>query len=754
MEKDKKVKLCFLISIIVVVFSGLMAYGFQTNFGSIDVQEIAITNSDGTKMVGKLYRPVGVDSAHPAPGILGIHGYNNDKDVQRGTSLELARAGFVVLAIDQIGHGDSGGALDAAFSTQIAGARTAYIWLARQPYVAGGMGVFGHSLGYISAFYFPLSGFPADVYAPNASIFETFPPSLQNFFVHRNVLHIWAEYEEFYTVDLSIVGLSNYTADMTVSEIYERGLIVTGMNAGLGYPNKGEVDTNYGDFSLGTAYREHYVKGSTHPGLTMDSSVNKESVAWMLQALKGYNYSDAWNAVAALGQAYLYTESFSGLALLFSFISVIFLAQILLTTKYFGNVKQPMPERIVTKKKLNWWIYATINTAMAGFVFVIFTDASNAWNFPTNAPILSMGMINNWLGFFFMSAAIAILLIGLWYHLSNKKERGMINPYDLGATYDSEVNLEYMEGKRYSWGKLTFYVGLIVLIFPIISQIFSSFDSYFVGWGDWLLIPWWGLWLIISSILVILGIVMLVTKLKEKMIWKTLGFLFLLVGGFFGWMWMHLLGYLWWAYWLFIPAFAILFVGVILMTNLKKKRHWGIFGKTVLLAGVLFGWMYLLVSIFQSAFLIEFRVFWAFDKLFTLERFVQFLMYLPMFIPFFLINGGILLFGQIRQKEAGSSFKTYFTWWSKIMYATLFGLIIVILVQYLGVTVSNYPYEGLPNAPIMYIQLMSAIPFYALLYFVMIFFFRKTGKIYLGAFFGAIITVWFLAVGTVFGVSL
>ncbi|MEJ2296780.1 MAG: CocE/NonD family hydrolase, partial [Candidatus Lokiarchaeota archaeon] len=507
-----------------------MAYGFQTNFGSIDVQEIAITNSDGTKMVGKLYRPVGVDSAHPAPGILGIHGYNNDKDVQRGTSLELARAGFVVLAIDQIGHGDSGGALDAAFSTQIAGARTAYIWLARQPYVAGGMGVFGHSLGYISAFYFPLSGFPADVYAPNASIFETFPPSLQNFFVHRNVLHIWAEYEEF----------------------------VTGMNAGLGYPNKGEVDTNYGDFSLGTAYREHYVKGSTHPGLTMDSSVNKESVAWMLQALKGYNYSDAWNAVAALGQAYLYTESFSGLALLFSFISVIFLAQILLTTKYFGNVKQPMPERIVTKKKLNWWIYATINTAMAGFVFVIFTDASNAWNFPTNAPILSMGMINNWLGFFFMSAAIAILLIGLWYHLSNKKERGMINPYDLGATYDSEVNLEYMEGKRYSWGKLTFYVGLIVLIFPIISQIFSSFDSYFVGWGDWLLIPWWGLWLIISSILVILGIVMLVTKLKEKMIWKTLGFLFLLVGGFFGWMWMHLLGYLWWAYWLFIPAFAIL----------------------------------------------------------------------------------------------------------------------------------------------------------------------------------------------------
>jgi hypothetical protein len=632
MEKNKKISLGFLISLVIVIFSGFMAYGFQTNFGTIKVQEVVITYSDGTDMVGKLYLPVGVDSAHPAPGILAIHGYNNDKDVQRGSSLELAKAGFVVLAIDQIGHGDSGGSLNPPgdFTTQILGASTAYVWLARQPYVAGGMGVIGHSMGYISAFYFPLFGLPADVYAPNASIFETFPPSLQNFYVHRNVLHIWAQYEEWYTINMTIVGSNNITAGMTVSQIYDQGLIVAGMNAGLGYPNKAAVDTNYGDFALGTAYREHYVTGTTHPGLTMDSGVNKEAVAWMLQALKGESYTDAWAAVAALGQTYLYTEGFSGFALLFSFITVIFLAQMLLTTKYFGSIKQPMPERIVTKKKLNWWIYASINTAIAGAFFILFTNASVDWNFPTNAPTLAMGMINNWLGFFLTTAPAALFLIGLWYFLSNRKERGSITPYDLGMTYSND--------------KLT--------------------------------------------------------------------------------------------------------------TSLKNKAHWNIFGKTVLLAAVLFGWMYLLVSIFQSAFMIEFRIFWSFAKVFTLQRFVQFLIYLPMFIPFFLLNGGVLLFGQIRQKEYGSSFKTYFVWWSKIIYATLIGLLVVLLVQYLGVTVSNYPYEGLGNAPIMYIQLMSAIPFYALLYFVMIFFYRKTGKIYLGAFFGAIITVWFLATGTLVGAAL
>jgi hypothetical protein len=69
--------------------------------------------------------------------------------------------------------------------------------------------------------------------------------------------------------------------------------------------------------------------------------------------------------------------------------------------------------------------------------------------------------------------------------------------------------------------------------------------------------------------------------------------------------------------------------------------------------------------------------------------------------------------------------------------------------------VSNYQFEGYPNAPIMYLQLMLAIPLFGLLYFIMIFFFRKkTGKIYLGSIFGAIVCLWFLEVGTVVGAAL
>ena len=111
-----------------------MSYGFQTNFGTIDVQEVAIVDEfGGHKVVGKLFRPVDATIGTPAPGVLGLHGYNNDKDVQRGTALELARAGFVVLVIDQIGHGDSEGSL----TWYLQGADSAYKWLAGLSFVNG-----------------------------------------------------------------------------------------------------------------------------------------------------------------------------------------------------------------------------------------------------------------------------------------------------------------------------------------------------------------------------------------------------------------------------------------------------------------------------------------------------------------------------------------------------------------------------------------------------------------------------------------
>jgi len=630
MEKDKRIKLCFLISVIIIFFSGGMSAAFQNNFGRIDVQEVAIVDDLGNKIVAKLYRPIGVSASNPAPGILGIHGYNNDKDVQRPASLELAKAGFVVLAIDRAAHGDSEG--DTEYLVGCLNA--AYKWLEGLPFVNGStvkgetkMGLFGHSMGYIVAAMNP---------GHDACVFETFPPFLYNFAVLHNVLHIWSEYEEWYDLPFAYITgtlpTPLYSSDWTVAQVKTQGMSILETNAGVA-PGTGAVDTNYGNFGTGNAYREHYAVGLTHPGQTMDQKVTAEIVAWMLQGLKGKSEADAWNIAAITGQTYLGVELFGGLALLFSFVSVIFLSLLLLKTKFFEEVKQPMPERVVTKSKKLWWIFASVNTVIAALFFGLFTHADVHWSIDDSgtwgAP-WHMGMMNNWAGFYLTTAAAAVFLVSLWYIIFNRKERGSITLYDLGVTYDNEK---------------------------------------------------------------------------------------------FG-------------------------------TTIKNKAHWQIFGKTALLAIILFGWMYMLVSIFQTFFLTEFRIFWTFAKMFTIQRFLMFLLYLPIFIPFFLLNGGVFLFGQIRQEESSTSIKTHLIWWAKTLFAMLFGLLILFLIQYIGVAISNYPYNGWWINPIMPLQLMSVIPLSALVYFFMIFFYRKTGKIYLGSFFAAIITVWFFSVGTIFAAGL
>ena len=51
--------------------------------------------------------PPNATAQTPAPGILAVHGYINSRETQDGFAIEFARRGYVVLALDQTGHGYS-----------------------------------------------------------------------------------------------------------------------------------------------------------------------------------------------------------------------------------------------------------------------------------------------------------------------------------------------------------------------------------------------------------------------------------------------------------------------------------------------------------------------------------------------------------------------------------------------------------------------------------------------------------------------
>ncbi len=96
----------FALGLALTLAGSLLAHFVQTA-GGIRVTDVRFQGADGSTMSALLYVPPGVTAATPAPGILAVHGYINSRETQSGFAIEFARRGYVVLALDQRGHGYS-----------------------------------------------------------------------------------------------------------------------------------------------------------------------------------------------------------------------------------------------------------------------------------------------------------------------------------------------------------------------------------------------------------------------------------------------------------------------------------------------------------------------------------------------------------------------------------------------------------------------------------------------------------------------
>lgn len=193
----------------------------------------------------------------------------------------------------------------------------------------------------------------------------------------------------------------------------------------------------------------------------------------------------------------------------------------------------------------------------------------------------------------------------------------------------------------------------------------------------------------------------------------------------------------------------------------KTKFDWGILGKTFLLSVLLMLWLYILVSITTAIWGVEFRVQYPTLKPFSSStRLVQFFIYLiPVWI-FMLMNNGIFLFGQARQPEYETERKTQVIWWLKNIVASLTFLALILALQNIPIMLfnTNYGFDligltawsdsiGASGEWMMAIVLWYLIPLFIVLIFFLNWFFRRTGKIYLGATFVALIVTWIWSVG-------
>jgi len=114
----------------------------------------------------------------------------------------------------------------------------------------------------------------------------------------------------------------------------------------------------------------------------------------------------------------------------------------------------------------------------------------------------------------------------------------------------------------------------------------------------------------------------------------------------------------------------------------------------------------------------------------------------------------VFLFGQIHQKEASTPAKTQWLWWIKVCFAFLTGLLIVWCIQYLPWYLFNagpgFEIMGMPQFSALWpLMLQVYIPEFLVLLWMLVWFYRRTGKIYLGAIMVSSLMIWFLAAGSV-----
>ena len=594
----------FVVMALLIAFSAIMVYSIERDFGKVEVSIIKIMNSQGELVVAKLFRPKTATVENPAPAVINMHGYQNDKSVQDPFSIELARRGFVVIAPDALGHGDSGGGLNLggwfADPTYVMGNETALEYLITLPFVQPDkIGAMGHSMGGMNAIKLPAL-FPENIKALNQQASSPGTPDMPNILITQ------ARFEEFAGFREGLL----VTEDILNSESRQQAIGVAGPL---------EWDTTYGSFEDGTARRMAYINMDHHLLTLMNKSV-AEAVDWMRLALMGDVKDASW--IDPYQQIYMAKEFFGLLTLLGTLVSLLPLTNLLLKTKFFAPVAQPIPSRYYAKNGA-WWRFATINMLIGGILYPLTTQYGGIMGqIEVWLPFMKMEMGNGVAAFYLANALVASLLIWLWYRKAHK-EQG-VTLYDLGVSFDEN----------------------------------------------------------------------------------------------------------------------------------KTKIDWGIIGKTVLMGVILFLWMYLFEGFFQWALGVEFRFAWPYMRQFgQLRRVGYFFLYLIPALLFFLINGGLFLFGQARQKEYETPGKTQWMWWLKGVYAMVTGLFLVWAFQYFPYFFGAGPgFElvGLPQFSEMWpLMLWVYIPQFIILFWFMTWFYRRTGRIYLGSLMISSVAIWFLTAGTI-----
>jgi pimeloyl-ACP methyl ester carboxylesterase len=391
--------------LVLALVGGIAAWVAQTGGGTIAIRDLRFNGPGGSVMSALLYVPKTATSKTPAPGILAVHGYINSRETQDGFAIEYARRGYVVLALDQTGHGYSD---PPAFANGFGGpAGLAYL---RGLDIVDGenIGLEGHSMGgwAILAAAITTPGAYKSVVLEGSSTGAPYAAEGSATWP-RNLAVVFSTMDEFSVLMWGVARGADAPGSAKLQKVFGTG----------GAIEPGKI---YGSIADGNA-RVLFQPANTHPGDHFSNVAIGHSIDWFAKTLQG------GKALPSSNQVWIWKElgSFAGFVGFVLF--VLGLGGLLLGAKAFSPLARALP---VAKglKGGGWWIGAVLAMAIPVLSFFPFFKVGAlvkaSWLFPQT--ITSQIMV--WA---LLNGLISLVLFLSWHFALNGKAEASAFNYGL-----------------------------------------------------------------------------------------------------------------------------------------------------------------------------------------------------------------------------------------------------------------------------------------------------------------------------------
>ncbi|MBV8745499.1 MAG: alpha/beta fold hydrolase [Xanthobacteraceae bacterium] len=343
------------VGVALILAGCLLAWLIQTA-GGVRVADIRFAGTNGLTMSALLYIPPNATPQTPAPGILAVHGYMNSRETQSAFAIELARRGYVVLAIDQPGHGYSAPPARANGF----GGPDALNYLRSLPFVdKNNIGLEGHSMGgwsVLAAANAASNDYKAIVlngsstgrpFAPEGT--PTWP---------RNLALVYGRYDEFAPFFWRSPDARKVTASKKLRDVF-------GQSAEL---VPGQV---YGSIEQGTA-RMLFTPSETHPQNHISRETVGHSIDWFQRTLAG------GKPLPASDQIWLWKEIGTLVAFIGLVILLLGIFDVWLGTSWFVRLAQAPPiGDAKTDTTRRWLVFAAVTLVPAVTFFPLLALADS-----------------------------------------------------------------------------------------------------------------------------------------------------------------------------------------------------------------------------------------------------------------------------------------------------------------------------------------------------------------------------------------